>query len=116
MRRDERAGTRHVVSRTISSGSTMISPPERDSELRMRPSKVSAAMRPISRRGCRTVVNAGSGTLRSEYHRILTTETGLGTSSFASRKARIAPIAEMSLNANSAVKGRPTLSSFRVAS
>src|ERR1700687_3347584 len=43
-----------------------------------------------------------------------TTETSSGTRQPASRSARIAPIAEISLNANSAVNASPVASSFRV--
>src|SRR6266567_1592953 len=51
---------RQVVSRMISLGSTVISPPcESGAERRMRRSRVSAAILPISRSGWRTVVSAG---------------------------------------------------------
>ena len=65
----------------------------------------SAAVAPISCSGWRIVVNAGYAMLANSMSSKPMTETSSGTSWPASRNAVIAPRAEMSLKATSAVKG-----------
>lgn len=95
-----------VVSRIINSGGTAnftgysLNPWIRCSRMR-------AALSPISRSGCRMVVRRGLWYAAAWISSNPITEISSGTRRFASRSARITPIAAMSLKETIAVKARP---------
>jgi hypothetical protein len=94
-----------VDDRTINSGRTRMFCTQ--SSLASFRIKSSAAVAPISRIGWRFVVRAGNARLANSMSSKPMTETSSGTFRPASRRAVIAPRAEMSLKANRAVKCLP---------